>query len=181
MGIQFVFSPLQSSTANNCHAMAFELPESVSGSPDLRVIVLSALAFGLVLVGGLQWMQVRDSIPIINKYPGDFFSKKARAEYLANSKQLVSDGVARFDGPFRVITTLGSRVILPAKYASWVKTCKDLDHVQLVADEYFAHYPGFDGNGVVVDPSRMMIDVTKTKLNQSSRRSLNWRRPRMCR
>ncbi|KAI4603901.1 hypothetical protein KJ359_000021 [Pestalotiopsis sp. 9143b] len=148
--------------------MAFELPESVSDSPDLRVIVLSALAFGLVLVGALRWLQIRDSIPIINKYPGDLFSKKAHAEYLANSKKLVSDGVARFDGPFRVITTLGSRVILPAKYASWVKTCKDLDHVQLVADEYFAHYPGFDGNGVVVDPNRMMIDVTKTKLNQSS-------------
>lgn len=172
MRIQIVL-PLQSCPANHCHAMAFELPESVSDSPDLRVIVLSALAFGLVLVGALRRLQICDSIPIINKYPGDLFSKKAHAEYLANSKKLVSDGVARFDGPFRVITTLGSRVILPAKYASWVKTCKDLDHVQLVADEYFAHYPGFDGNGVVVDPNRIMIDVTKTKLNQSSRKSLN--------
>ncbi|KAF7532699.1 hypothetical protein G7054_g7722 [Neopestalotiopsis clavispora] len=116
----------------------------------------------------LHWNATSNSIPVINKYSGDVFLKKAHAEYLANCKKLVSDGIAEYDGPFRIITTLGSRVILPARFADWVKTSKDLDHVQLVVDEYFAHYPGFDGNGVVVDPSRMMINVTKTKLNQNS-------------
>lgn len=143
------------------------------GSSHLPAIMLSSL-IGLSVIVALHWIKTNDSIPVINKHKGDIFSGKARAEYLANSEKLISDGVAQYDGPFRVITTLGSRVILPARFANWVKNCKDLDHIQLVTDEYFAHYPGFDGNGVVVDPSGMMINVTKTKLNQSSRKSLTF-------
>lgn len=160
--------------------MAIEILKTIFGSSDERLVLFSALVFVLSLIGVLHWMRINDAIPIINKYPGDFFLKRAQAAYLENSEKLVSDGVARFNGPFRVITTLGSRVILPAKYAGWVKSCKELDHVQLVADEYFAHYPGFEGNGVVVNPNRIMIDVTKTKLNQSCRKSLSAsRHPRL--
>lgn len=151
--------------------MALTLSDSLGGfGSSLPLILLSAF-LGLCAIAILRWT-TSASIPVINKYSGDFFLKKAHAEFLANCKKLVSDGVAKYNGPFRVITTLGSRVILPAKFADWVKNCKDLDHVQLVADEYFAHYPGFDGNGVVVDPSRMMINVTKTKLNQNWRKSI---------
>ena len=40
----------------------------------------------------------------------------------------------QFDGPFRIITNLGSRVILPASYTEWLKNCPDLDHQALVHD-----------------------------------------------
>jgi hypothetical protein len=40
----------------------------------------------------------------------------------------------QFDGPFRIITNLGSRVILPASYTEWLKNCPDLDHQALVQD-----------------------------------------------
>jgi hypothetical protein len=153
-------------------ALTTNIYDSIGGfGPSLPLIVLSAF-LGLCAIAIFRWT-TSASIPVINKYSGDLFLKKAHAEFLANCKKLISDGVAKYNGPFRVITTLGSRVILPAKFADWVKNCKDLDHVQLVADEYFAHYPGFDGNGVVVDPSRMMINVTKTKLNQNWRKSIS--------
>ncbi|CCF42363.1 cytochrome P450 [Colletotrichum higginsianum] len=143
----------------------FESLSRLSGSSSLAILISTTVALLIILF--FHWLK-NDTIPIINKYKGDIFSKKAHAEYLTNSEKLISDGVARYNGPFRVITTLGSRVILPAKLANWVKNCKDLDHVQLVADEYFAGYPGFDGNGAVVNPDRMLIEVTKAKLNQSS-------------
>lgn len=153
--------------------MALTMYDSLDGfGPSLPLILLSAF-LGACAIAILHWTTTSASIPVINKYSGDVFLKKAHAEFLANCKKLISDGIAKYNGPFRVITTLGSRVILPARFADWVKNCKDLDHVQLVADEYFAHYPGFDGNGVVVDPSRMMINVTKTKLNQNWRKSIN--------
>jgi hypothetical protein len=138
---------------------------SLQSSPILWTILP-----GVVTVVALIWRWTRpsDRIPVINSHPGDYTLKKAHDEYLKSSKELVARGVAKFDGPFRIITTLGSRVILPARFAGWVKNCKDLDHVQFVTDEYFALYPGFEANGVVVDPSRMMINLAKTKLAQNS-------------
>jgi hypothetical protein len=35
--------------------------------------------------------------------------------------------------------------------------------------EYFAAYPGMEGQSVVTDPRKILINVTKTKLNQNSR------------
>jgi hypothetical protein len=152
--------------------MAVAIYDSLGSFGSYLQLILFSTFLGVSAIAISRWTLTSASIPVINKYSGDFFLKKAHAEYLANCKKLVSDGIAKYDGPFRVITTLGSRVILPARFANWVKDCKDLDHVQLVADEYFAHYPGFDGNGVVVHPSRMMINVTKTKLNQNWRKSI---------
>ncbi|KAJ5822380.1 Cytochrome P450 [Penicillium robsamsonii] len=74
----------------------------------------------------------------------------------------------QFNGPFRIITTAGSRVILPSSYTEWLKNCLDLDHQALVHDQYFAAYPGMDGQRVVTDPRRILIDVTKTKLNNQN-------------
>lgn len=153
--------------------MALTIYDSLGGFGSYLPLILLSSFLGLSAIAILSWTTTSASIPIINKYSGDLFLKKAHAVYLANCRKLVSDGIAKYNGPFRVITTLGSRVILPARFADWVKNCKDLDHVQLVADEYFAHYPGFDGNGIVVDPSRMMINVTKTKLNQNWRQSIS--------
>lgn len=133
-----------------------------------RLILGSVIIPGLLLVAAWRWLRVSE-IPTINAYRGDFTLKRAHAEYLQNAKGLIAEGIAKFNGPFRVVTTLGSRVILPSSFTEWVRTCDDLDHPKLVADEYFAYYPGFEGNKVVVDPSRMMINVTKTKLAQSSR------------
>ncbi|WYZ42118.1 hypothetical protein EsH8_V_001013 [Colletotrichum jinshuiense] len=132
-----------------------------------RLILGSVIIPGLLLVAAWRWLRVSE-IPTINAYRGDFTLKRAHAQYLQNAKGLIAEGIAKFNGPFRVVTTLGSRVILPSSFTEWVRTCDDLDHPKLVADEYFAYYPGFEGNKVVVDPSRMMINVTKTKLAQSS-------------
>ncbi|KXG49543.1 Cytochrome P450 [Penicillium griseofulvum] len=74
----------------------------------------------------------------------------------------------QFNGPFRIITTRGSRVILPASYTEWVKNCLDLDHQALVHDEYFAAYPGMEGQRTVTDPRKILINVTKTKLNNQN-------------
>lgn len=35
--------------------------------------------------------------------------------------------------------------------------------------EYFASYAGMEGIGAVTDPRKILIDVTRTKLNQNSR------------
>lgn len=57
----------------------------------------------------------------------------------------------QFQGPFRIITTLGSRVILPPSYTEWLKNCPDLSHQALVEH----------------------VSCKKTLINQSSSRGLS--------
>lgn len=89
-----------------------------------------------------------------------------------------------------MITALGSRIILPSEYAEWVKKCPDLSHQALTSEvrlhvlpngkdavfvsllilgfqEFFAGYPGFEGETMVADPSEMLISMIKTKMSQN--------------
>lgn len=106
--------------------------------------VLITALLGVLIV--LVWQCTRKStIPVINSYAGDMTLKKAHAEFMSNARGLVKEGIQKvswinsreeqhltgiiqFKGPFRIITTLGSRVILPASYTEWLKNCPDLDH-----------------------------------------------------
>lgn len=143
------------------------LDRAISGKgPQSYLSIFIAVV--LVAFAIYYWTRESSPIPIINKYPNDPFLQKAHTGYLQNSQSLIACGVSKYNAPFRIITTLGSRVILPASFTDWVKNCKDLDHIKLVEHEYFAKYPGFEGNGVVVHPNGLMIEVTKTKLSQSS-------------
>ncbi|KAK2868056.1 hypothetical protein FQN49_003207 [Arthroderma sp. PD_2] len=141
----------------------------VVGESNGYVVTSLAIATALVaVVLGWLWTKARDEIPTINSYPGDFTLKKAHQEYFSNSRDLIKEGIRKFNGPFRVVTALGSRVILPASYTEWLKGCLDLDHQALVHDEYFGGYPGMEGIGMVTDPRRIVIDVAKKKLNQNA-------------
>ncbi|CAG8897194.1 unnamed protein product [Penicillium egyptiacum] len=108
------------------------------------------------------------TIPIVNSYSGDITLKKAQSRFMSDARGLIKEGIQKFNGPFRIITNLGSRVILPASYTEWLKNCPDLDHQALVHDQYFAAYPGMEGQRVVTDPRKILINVTKTKLNNQS-------------
>ncbi|EFQ99625.1 ent-kaurene oxidase [Nannizzia gypsea CBS 118893] len=126
------------------------------------------IAFAVILCGWSYSNTTADEIPTINLYPWDWGLKKAHQQYLLNSRSLIKEGARKFNGPFRIITALGSRVILPPTYIEWLKGCLDLDHQALVHHEYFAGYPGMEGIGMITDPRHIIIDVTKKKLNQSS-------------
>ncbi|KAJ5369475.1 hypothetical protein N7509_014087 [Penicillium cosmopolitanum] len=129
--------------------------------------MLPSAVLGLFVILIWCW-STKSTIPTVNSYSGDIALKKAHSEFMTNARGLIKEGIEKFNGPFRIITTLGSRVILPASYTEWLKNCSDLDHQELVHDEYFAAYPGMEGQKVVTDPRKILIDVTKKKLNQNS-------------
>ncbi|KAJ5501112.1 hypothetical protein N7527_012233 [Penicillium freii] len=135
---------------------------------DLSVVyLLPTVLLGLFVV--LAWRRRKEpTIPIVNSYPGDITLKRAQSRFTSDARGLIKEGIEKFNGPFRIITTLGSRVILPASYTEWLKNCLDLDHQALVHDQYFAVYPGMEGQRVITDPRKILINVTKTKLNNQS-------------
>lgn len=119
---------------------------------DLSVVhILPTVLLGILVILTWHWMR-RPAMPTINSYSGDITLRKAHAEYISNARGLIKEGIRKvrsidfpdetrcltcmlqFNGPFRIITTLGSRVILPASYTEWLKNCSDLDHQALVHD-----------------------------------------------
>lgn len=119
---------------------------------DLSVVhILPTVLLGILVILTWRWMR-RPAIPTINSYSGDITLRKAHAEFISNARGLIKEGIRKvrsidfpdetrcltcmlqFNGPFRIITTLGSRVILPASYTEWLKNCSDLDHQALVHD-----------------------------------------------
>ncbi|KAI9039701.1 cytochrome P450 [Aspergillus affinis] len=118
--------------------------------------------FGL----SFRWLRA-PNLPTINAYPGDFTKKKAREEFLSDAQTLLAEGARKFNGPFRIVTSPGSRVILPKSWTPFVKSCKELDHLALVRAEYFGGIPGLEGLSAFLDPNHILIDVIKMKLSQN--------------
>lgn len=46
-------------------------------------------------------------------------------------------GTIRFEGLFRILTALGSYVILPPEYAEWICKHPDVSRQALVAEDFF--------------------------------------------
>ena len=131
---------------------------------EICLVVLTVLLYSY-----WSWRIREPNIPTINAYRWDVMRRKAHEAYNTNAKTLIARGFAKYNGPFRIITTQESRIVLPSSYIDWVKNCKELDHQALVHDDFFAGYPGFDGQAVVTNPDRILIDVTRTKLSQNAR------------
>jgi hypothetical protein len=103
-------------------------------------------------------MQTRFSqqteFPLINQFPRDWNRKKAEAAFVQDAQKLIREGFRKvcsfstllqtvtllkhdpnqFGGPFRIITLLGTSVVLPTEYAEWVRQSPDVSHQALAAE-----------------------------------------------
>lgn len=116
-------------------------------------LFLTALLGILVFV--TLWRASALGVPTVNSYPGDFVGKRAHEAYTSNAKGLLEEGIRKVSStihrsttaeenfakcdyfnnePFRIITTLGLRIILPSSWTLWVKNCHDLDRQELVQE-----------------------------------------------
>ncbi|KAF5980297.1 cytochrome P450 monooxygenase [Fusarium bulbicola] len=136
----------------------------LAGQYPLGGAVLVAVA-ALVL---LMLIAPKDRIPVINKYPNDWCLSKAHMAFITNADGLIKQGFAKFNKPFRMITLLGDRIVLPADHFEWMRRHgSHLDHQPLVSKDFFAGYPGFDGTAAMSDPSKLLANVIKKKLVQN--------------
>ncbi|KAF5587845.1 cytochrome P450 monooxygenase monooxygenase (lovA) [Fusarium pseudoanthophilum] len=135
-----------------------------------------ATPFGLgvliiaILIGAIIFAKKKPKFPIIYKYPKDFFHRQAHHEYKTNTRKLLKEGAAKYgDEPFTILVPNGIKTTLPPSCVGWAKNNKDLDHQQLVRDEYFASYPGFEVQHVLHHPNRMVINMVQGKLSKTDK------------
>ena len=138
----------------------------------LSEILSSGLAWTLIAVIAVLCHIVTNQdpiFPVVNAYPGDFFRRKAYREYTENASKLIANGFAKYHGPITLLVPGGTKIVLPPALSDWVKTNRNLDHQELVREEYFARFPGFEAQRAAHDPDRMLIDVLRTKLSQNEK------------
>ncbi|KAK4653858.1 hypothetical protein QC762_511260 [Podospora pseudocomata] len=120
-----------------------------------------------ILVGAFLLRPKRTPFPIVNKYPYDFLRRRAACEAQQNARKLITEGLAKHQGPITMNLLHGQKIILPASSASWVKSNKDLDHKQLVKDDYFAGVPGFEAQSVLHGDDETVKRLITTKMGQN--------------
>lgn len=127
---------------------------------SLDICVLIAAVTGYFL-----YNKQRQSFPIVNDYPGDFFRKRAHQEYQQDALGRLAKGSAKYDQkPFAILVLNGCKIVLSPSLTCWVKANKCLDHQQLVRDEFFASYRGFETLLALHHPNRMVINTIQSRL-----------------
>lgn len=122
----------------------------------------------LAVLVSIQLLRPRKpAFPVVNNYAGDFFNRKAYHESRVNCRRLITEGLAKHQGPITIVFPHSQKIILPAALAGWVKSNKSLDHPELVRTEYFAGMPGFEAQTVLHGSDETPIRVIKTKLGQN--------------
>ncbi|KAJ5799001.1 uncharacterized protein N7503_006506 [Penicillium pulvis] len=136
----------------------------------LAGVFSNGLAWTLVAIVAVLYHFIkkpRPIFPIVNDYPLDFFRRKAYRVYNENATKLIVDGLAKYRGPITILVPGGMKIVLPSALSDWVKTNRDLDHQELVREEYFAHFPGFEAQYTLHSTDRILIDLLRTKLSQN--------------
>ncbi|PCD20904.1 hypothetical protein FGRA07_05056 [Fusarium graminearum] len=123
-----------------------------------------------VAIGAIIFANKGPKFPVINNYPKDFFHRRANLEYNTNARALLVNGAAKHPKePFAIRVPNGLKVILPPSHVNWAKNNKDVDHQQLVREDFFASYPGFDVQFVLHHQNRMVINMIQGKLSKTDK------------
>jgi hypothetical protein len=108
----------------------------------------------------------RPTFPVINTHFNDPLGRKANRDYNTNAASLITKGLAEHHGPIILATPNGRKLVLPSSLTRWVRSNKDLDHRELVRQDFYANFPGFEGL-TLLHSGNMLMDMIKTRLGQN--------------
>ena len=137
---------------------------------ELLIAFFSYIVPAISFVAALYLYLLRNRrplFPVVNACAGDYTGRKSHALYEANARELIANGLAEHDGPITILTISGPKVILPSSLWNWVKSNKDLDHPELVKEDYMAGSPGFEAQTILHHDDHLLVNVIKSKLSKN--------------
>lgn len=117
-----------------------------------------------VILGAYILRPTRSPFPFVNNYPNDFLGHRARDALRQDAGKIIANGLAKHGGPISIKIPYGVKTILPASLASWSKSNKDLDHRELVRQDFMAGYPGFEAQTVLHSEDEALKSIIRTKM-----------------
>ena len=134
----------------------------------LQDILSNSWLLALLVIAVVAFLNRPESTKfyIVNKYPLDIFRKRASHIQSSNAEQLITKGLS---GHQAVAINLrhGQKIILPASLANWVQSNRDLDHKELVRQDFFAGIPGFEAQTALHAHDEKLVNIIKTKMGQN--------------
>lgn len=120
-----------------------------------------------IVLPGFRLKRKLAHFPIINKAKGEFSNKNAVERCSKNAGGILKEGYEKvrwrfddtkasiqnisvdeplqYDGPFQIIGSFGTRLVLPPAMADWVKTDPRFNAVDVVKQSMASDLPGFEG------------------------------------
>lgn len=122
----------------------------------------------VILAGAYLLRPSKSLFPFVNTHPNDFSGRKARDDLNQNAGKLITEGLAKYGTPISFKLPYGTKVVLPATLASWVKANKDLDHKELVRQDFMAGYPGFESQTTLHAEDETLKSIIRTKMGPNA-------------
>ncbi|KAF4845243.1 Cytochrome P450 monooygenase 1 [Colletotrichum siamense] len=108
-------------------------------------------------------------LPYLNpKKPFEWSSARAAQEIILNARNLMYLSANSLLGkPFRVLGDVGDVIILPPDVGQEIRNDKRFSFTQGLADDFQAHYSGFEPYKEACDPAERLQNVVKLRLTKT--------------
>ncbi|KAJ6141563.1 Cytochrome P450 [Penicillium chermesinum] len=110
-------------------------------------------------------------VPLVGKNWWNLSNKKARAQWSQSARTLITEGFAKGQSVFQVMTPSHPTIILHPKYIDEVKAHPDLHFLEAIRKNFFANrVPGFEGfhaGGGSEKGDRILVDAVRVNLTQA--------------
>ncbi|KAE8423996.1 cytochrome P450 [Aspergillus pseudocaelatus] len=115
----------------------------------------------------LYFSPSKSNLPLVNdKKPWEFRFTNARKRFLADAHTLIRAGLAKAPA-FRIVTELGKRVVLDAKYANELRSHDSLSFGLHTANDFHAYITGFEPFKQGSNDDEIVQNAVRMKLTQS--------------
>lgn len=128
--------PVRVSMMGQYHNSSFVIDDTQPlGDWSLWALTYSILAVIPFTLFYLLQASGGSNLPTLNsKRAFEFSDKRVKRNFRVNGRQLLREGLEKFNGqPFRILTDHGPTIILPPSYAQEIRNLGDLNHVKAIA------------------------------------------------
>ncbi|KAI9696624.1 MAG: hypothetical protein M1820_008073 [Bogoriella megaspora] len=146
--------------------------QSLQTLADLDLTIKLLFAVVTLFLIGASWMFVNQErlYPGFETYgleEGSVTFTKAKNKYISQGRELLFNGLKKFNGPFQVVSPTGPAIIFSSHFVNELKkNDKHLSMNGFVEKEFFPWTPGFEGTQASIT-SNVVQDTVRINLTQS--------------
>ncbi|KAK3347609.1 cytochrome P450, partial [Neurospora tetraspora] len=112
-------------------------------SAAVPILLLPYLLGAVISTLRLRWYT--SGFPVINKLKGEWSDKPAVKRIARDMKAWIQKGYYKYNGPFQIIGSFGTRIVLPPDMAEHVKSDPRFSADEVVKKSMASTLPGFEG------------------------------------
>ncbi|KAK7970137.1 hypothetical protein PG996_001428 [Apiospora saccharicola] len=90
-----------------------------------------------------------------------------KKSWIFHGPQTITEALAKYSGPFQVMTGTGPKIVLPNRFADEIRSNPALDFQKAFLKDFFTEYEGFSPHRQGLKGDNMIQETVRVKLTQS--------------